>query len=191
MNGPQGQPDAFVALGSNLGGAGMGRRATLSAAIGAMRRAGLVPARVSRFFATPCFPSGAGPDYVNACIVLRDAPSPVRLLDILHGIEADFGRHRTQRWGSRSLDLDLLAQGSEILPDRHAFETWRRLPADRQVTEAPHTLILPHPRLAERAFVLVPLADVAPDWHHPVLGRSVRQMLTDLPADQRAEPVAT
>lgn len=191
MNEPQGQAESFVALGSNLGGAGMGRRATLAAAIEAMRQAGLVPSRVSRFFVTPCFPAGAGPDYVNACIVLRDAPPPRRLLDILHGIEAEFGRHRTQRWGARSLDLDLLAQDCEILPDRAGFDAWQGLPPDRQASETPETLILPHPRLAERGFVLVPLADVAPDWRHPVLGRTVRQMLADLPVEQRAEPVPT
>jgi 2-amino-4-hydroxy-6-hydroxymethyldihydropteridine diphosphokinase len=181
--------EAFVALGSNLGSDKGGRRRTLAAALGALRNAGIPPARVSRFFATPCFPAGTGPDYVNACVVLRDAPEPSALLAVLHRIEAEFGRARLQRWGSRSLDLDLVAQGDTVLPDCAEFRRWARLPPERQAHAAPDRLILPHPRLADRAFVLVPLADVAPDWVHPVLGRSVRQMLADLPERQRAEPL--
>lgn len=181
--------ETFVALGSNLGSDGRDRAQTVAAAIGAMRSAGLTVSRVSRFFATPCFPAGSGPDYVNACIALRAAPAPADLLPMLHAIEADFGRARLQRWGSRSLDLDLLAQGDTVLPDRAEFRRWSDLPAEQQVQTTPDRLILPHPRLADRAFVLVPLADIAPDWTHPVLQRSVRAMLADLPEAQRAEPV--
>ena len=71
--------------------------------------------------------------------------------------------------------------------DRTGFEAWRGLTPEAQQSRAPDRLILPHPRLHERAFVLVPLADVAPDWVHPVLGRSVQQMLDDLPQAARDE----
>jgi len=63
---------------------------------------------------------------------------------------------------------------------------WAALPSDRAAVEIPQQLILPHPRLADRSFVLVPLADVAPDWRHPVTGRSVMQMLGDRPPEERA-----
>ena len=109
------------------------------------------------------------------------------LADRLHDIEHRFGRKRETRWGMRTLDLDLIAMGQAVLPDRAGFLAWHDLDPDLQGKAAPDRLILPHPRLQDRAFVLVPLADVAADWVHPVLGQSVAQMLADLPAAARAE----
>jgi 2-amino-4-hydroxy-6-hydroxymethyldihydropteridine diphosphokinase len=86
----------------------------------------------------------------------------------------------------RTLDLDLLAVGDLVLPDATTYAEWRALPADLQRLRAPDDLILPHPRMQDRAFVLVPLADVAPDWVHPVLGLSVAEMRDGLPADDLA-----
>lgn len=138
----------------------------------------------SRFYETPCFPAGAGPDYVNAAVALATNLKPRALLDALHRIEAAFGRERVERWGQRTLDLDLLAYGDLVLPDLATQDRWRNLPLQEQRLRAPDDLVLPHPRLQERAFVLIPLADIAPDWRHPVLGRTVREMRESLdPAD--------
>lgn len=142
----------------------------------------------SRFFRTPCFPAGAGPDYINAACVLRFSAesSPQSVLDLLHRVENDFGRKREQRWGMRTLDLDLVALGDSVVPDAATQARWRDLPMDQQVRVAPDQLILPHPRMQDRAFVLMPLADVAADWRHPLLGLTIAQMVAALPEADRA-----
>jgi 2-amino-4-hydroxy-6-hydroxymethyldihydropteridine diphosphokinase len=177
----------LIALGGNLPSEAGAPEATLRAALGQLPRAGARVEAVSRMFRTPCFPAGAGPDYVNAAAVLAFDGNPAEMLQLLHEIEAAFGRARQQRWGQRTLDLDLLAAGAQVLPDRATFEAWQALPFEQQMRQTPDRLILPHPRLHERAFVLVPLNDVASDWVHPVLVRSVAAMLADLPDDAVAQ----
>lgn len=140
----------------------------------------------SRLFESPAFPPGSGPDFVNAVILVETSLPPEALLAQLHSVEAAHGRVRTRRWGPRTLDLDLLAWGDAVRPNSTVWKSWADLPAARQAQEAPGELILPHPRLAERAFVLVPLLDIAPAWRHPVTGRSVAEMAAALPAADRA-----
>lgn len=178
---------ALVAFGANLPFDGMAPFETLWKAVSALREEGLAPLGVSRFFATPCFPPGAGPDYVNAAAVLDCGGEDdlASILTRLHAVEARFGRERTQRWGMRTLDIDLLAMGDSVLPDPQTQDRWRLLPPEMQVRTTPDHLILPHPRLQDRAFVLVPLADVAPEWVHPRTGQTVRQMLAALPEADR------
>lgn len=142
---------------------------------------------ISRFFATSALPAGSGPDFVNAVIRFESEAAPEDLLAELHRIEAAFDRQRVQRWGPRTLDLDLLVCGDLVCPDVATWRRWADLPDERQQQEAPEQLILPHPRLQDRAFVLVPMADVAPDWCHPVLGASVRQMRDRLPPEALAD----
>lgn len=177
----------LVAFGANLPFDGSPPAETLSRAAEALAGEGLTLLALSRFFATPCFPAGAGPDYVNSAAMFQSESEDdlASILARLHAVEARFGRKRAQRWGMRTLDIDLLAMGDSVLPDAATQDRWRLLPSEAQIGSTPDQLILPHPRMQDRAFVLVPLADVAPDWVHPRTGLSVRQMLAALPAEDR------
>lgn len=180
----------LVALGANLPLGDQSPRDTLQNGLISLTSPSVSVDAVSRFYKTPCFPPGAGPDYVNAAAKLTSDLEPAALLDHLHRVEGAHARKRTVRWGMRTLDLDLIAAEDAVLPDADTFEFWRALSPDAQQRSAPDQLILPHPRLQDRAFVLVPLRDIAPDWCHPVLDRTVQQMYDALSPEVLAEVVA-
>lgn len=180
----------LIALGSNLPSDAGGPAETLHAARARLEVADVRISAFSRLYETPCFPPGAGPDYVNAAAVVTYAGKPRDMLNVLHKIEAEFGRERVQRWGQRTLDLDLLAAGDLVWPDAQTQAKWRALPLEEQMRQAPGEMVLPHPRLQDRAFVLVPLSDVASDWRHPVLGQTVAEMLAALPEQDVSQVVA-
>ena len=194
MNSPKdnGQTRGLIAFGANLPCDGSPPEATILAAIAALEAEGLCLLGFSGLYRTPCFPAGAGPDYVNAAAAVsgRVLDDVAETLATLHRIEARFGRSREVRWGMRTLDIDLLAVGDSVLPDAVTQDAWRGLPAQEQALKVPDRLILPHPRLQDRAFVLVPLAQVAPEWVHPRTGLTVAAMLAALPLADRAAVVA-
>lgn len=177
---------ALIAAGGNLDSPQGTPAQTVLKGLKLLAQQGVRVRAVSRFYQTPSFPAGAGPDYVNAAFFVETDLPVGRFLPLLHQVEAHFARERTQRWGQRTLDLDLISFGDLVHPDLETFGLWRDLPLAEQARRTPDQLILPHPRVQDRGFVLVPLMDIAPDWRHPVLGLTVRQMHARLPAGELA-----
>ncbi len=161
----------LIALGANLDHPRYGPpRETLEAALEALQQSGVAILGRSRWFRSAPTPPSEQPWFVNAVASAETSLSPADLLAKLHEIEAGFGRVRHRANEARVLDLDLLAYH-----DRESAPG-----------ESP---ILPHPRLAERAFVVLPLAEVAPDWRHPVSGLSAAEMANRLDPAETAEPL--
>ena len=180
----------LIALGSNLTSGWGNAGATLREAVVRLQALSAKPVKVSKFYRTPAFPPGSGPDYVNAAVSMELCALPQDVLANLHTIERAAGRQRSERWGQRTLDLDLLAADHAVLPDKATHAYWRGLSMADQKSLVPDELILPHPRLQDRPFVLVPLADVAPDWRHPLLDKTVAEMCATLSEDEKREIVA-
>lgn len=157
----------LIGLGANLRRAdGATPAETLHAAASHLRALpGLHGARLSRLWDSAPVPASDQPRFVNAVLRASGRPDPAGLLAALHAIEARFGRERGERNAARTLDLDLLDLNGLV---REA---------------AP---VLPHPRLHARAFVLAPLAEVAPGWRHPVTGERAAALLAALPEEDRA-----
>jgi 2-amino-4-hydroxy-6-hydroxymethyldihydropteridine diphosphokinase len=164
----------FLGLGGNMPSEQFGPpRATLEAALTALKHHGVEFRRRSRWYQTRPLPDDGQPWYVNGVSEIATALPPAELLAALLAVEREFGRERRKRWAPRIIDLDLLAY--------HEFSNW--------AAGAAAVPIVPHPRLHERAFVLAPLAEVAPGWRHPVLGRTVEAMLEALPTGQYVAPL--
>lgn len=176
----------LIAMGANLPSEQGDLRDTFAVALELLAAEGTNLVAISRIYRTPAVPAGAGPDFLNATISVRAAMSPAEMLATLHRIEAALGRTRVRRWEARVIDLDLLAAGQTILPDEATLRRWMDLDANEQASLMPDQMILPHPRLHQRAFVLLPLCDIAPDWRHPVTQRNVMEMRDDLPPEALA-----
>ncbi len=180
---------SILALGGNAQSSIGDPNETLTFALKALGDRSVIVHRESSRYVTPAFPKGAGPDFVNAVALIDSQYKPAELLEILHEVEALCGRVREKRWGQRTLDLDLIDVAGRVLPNKEVYLWWSGLAPDKQVKIAPEELILPHPRLQDRAFVLVPLLELLPGWKHPVSGHTVAEMLEMLPESDRNEVV--
>lgn len=157
----------LIAAGSSLPFCGIDSQQIVLSAFSALSR--LTDLRdVSPLYHTPAWPDPADPPFVNAAAVIGTGLSPEALLAVLHAIEVGFGRLRQRKNAPRTLDLDLIAYGQERRDGSSAVGDGAGLQ-------------LPHPRLAEREFVLAPLADIAPGWRSPETGKTVREMFAALP----------
>jgi 2-amino-4-hydroxy-6-hydroxymethyldihydropteridine diphosphokinase len=160
-----------VALGANLASAAGAPEATIRAALDALGESGANPDSVSHFWRSPAWPDRRDPGFTNAAASVVTALSPEALLKLLHGIETRFGRIRSadaKRNAPRTLDLDLIDYNGLVQAG----------PPE-----------LPHPRMAERAFVLLPLREIARNWRHPVGGQSVDELIAALPGEDVAQVV--
>jgi 2-amino-4-hydroxy-6-hydroxymethyldihydropteridine diphosphokinase len=144
-----------VALGGNLDGAAGPVAAVFDLALGALADDHVRVLARSRLWRSAAWPDASDPPYLNAVALVATALGPEPLLEVLHRLEARFGRRRTSTNAPRTLDLDLIAYG-------------------REVRAGP--VVLPHPRAAERRFVMGPLAELLPHWRHPVSGRTARSL---------------
>ena len=165
----------FVALGANLPHPSFGSPlATLQHAVRVLNQvSSTTVGRHSRWYRSRPVPASDQPWYVNGVAEIGTAWSPRDLLRILHEIEAEFGRQRTVANAARTLDLDLIDYDGLVQP----------------VSSDPLSPILPHPRCHERAFVLLPLRELAPHWRHPVSGQAIDQLIASLGNFSDIEPM--
>lgn len=149
----------FLGLGSNLGD----REARLSLAVNWLRDKVGVMVQVSSLYETPPWGNLDQPAFLNQVIQIQCDAGPTELLSKIMNLESELGRVRAVHWGPRVIDVDILAFGQEVV--------------------ASQRLTLPHPHLAQRAFVLVPWAEIAPDFPVPGIGKSVAELLERLPKE--------
>jgi len=152
----------LIALGANLPSpAGGPPEETLKAALRRLAGEGITIVKQSGFYRSAAWPNPSDPPFVNAVAAVETDLDPAALLAMLHRTEAAFGRERSMPNAPRTLDLDLVDY-------------------DGLIQNGPP--LLPHPRMESRAFVLLPLRDVAPDWRHPVSGRRLSELIANLPS---------
>ncbi len=159
-----------VAMGGNLDVEGRGVQAVLDAAYDRLWTEGLEPYARSRWWRSAAWPDPSQPAYLNGVALVHTQHDPWSVMRALQRIEAAFGRRRSAPNAPRTLDLDLIAYG-------------------RMVIDEPG-LILPHPRAADRRFVMGPLAEIAPDWRHPVLGETAAALAEHASVGADARPAA-
>ncbi len=145
----------YIALGSNMGD----KMATCRRALDLLGRAGRVT-KVSSFYRTEPVGYPNQEDFINAVAELETSLSPLALLAACHVIEDDLGRSRLLQWGPRTIDLDILLYGDQVVNNSE--------------------LTIPHPLMAERRFVLVPLCEIAPQAKHPVIRKTAANLLKEL-----------
>ncbi|MBO9557756.1 MAG: 2-amino-4-hydroxy-6-hydroxymethyldihydropteridine diphosphokinase [Caulobacter sp.] len=157
-----------VALGCSLPGSYPSRESLLEAAVEALAGEGLVVAVRSGWWTSAAWPDPSAPAYLNGVVLVETVLSAEEVLAALHRIEARFGRVRAEANAPRTLDLDLIAHGRTVLDG---------------------LAVVPHPRAHDRLFVMGPLGEIAPDWRHPVSGRTAADLAATATVGADATPL--
>lgn len=149
----------YIAFGANLSNP----KSTFMRAMTALEDRGVAILKMSGLWQSPAWPAGSGqPDYINACAEVDFDGEARGLLDILHSVETEFGRERSVKNAARTLDLDLLDFKGEVITDKKG-------------------MIVPHPRMLSRGFVLLPLSEITADWRDPIDDRVLWDWIARLP----------
>jgi 2-amino-4-hydroxy-6-hydroxymethyldihydropteridine diphosphokinase len=162
----------LIGIGSNVPGPqGATPRQNCHNALKLLEDSGVTITRRSRWYRSSPVPASDQPWFINGVVAVQAAGlEPEPLLELFHQIELEFGRRRAQPNAPRPLDLDIVD-------------------FDGRITGPDSAVVLPHPRMHQRAFVLVPLSEIVPEWRHPVIGDTVFELIAALPDDQFIEPV--
>ncbi|VAV97035.1 2-amino-4-hydroxy-6-hydroxymethyldihydropteridinepyrophosphokinase [hydrothermal vent metagenome] len=158
---------AYISFGANLAFAGQAPEQTILAAMQALDDADLQLINCSSLWASPAWPDANDPSFVNAVALFMCHLTPLRLMNRLGRMENRYGRVRNKPNAPRTLDLDLISYGGLVSNTRRVK--------------------LPHPGAGSRAFVLLPLHEIAPDWKHPITAEPIGQMIADLPVQDKSE----
>jgi 2-amino-4-hydroxy-6-hydroxymethyldihydropteridine diphosphokinase len=161
----------IISMGANVTSRWGNPATTILTALQQLEREGISVIRRSALLVTTPYGVADQPDFVNAAALLRSSLPPASLLSVLKKIEAKAGRKPTRRWGARALDLDIIDYKKRIIS------------GSKDGTFSPKNkshLVLPHPEAHRRAFVLRPLSEIAPHWHHPIFGQTAAFFLTRL-----------
>jgi len=160
----------LIGIGANLAHPVYGPpRATLGAALATLEEADLSVSTRSRWYKSAPVPVSEQPWFINAVVQVETPLDPSDLMDLLLNTEEVFGRVRAEKNDPRLLDLDLLVYDATVIEEGN--------------------VVVPHPRLTQRAFVLLPMADIAPDWRHPVSGLAIDALISALPPEQQTEAI--
>jgi len=171
MAGEDKKMSVFIAYGSNLLSGPVTASQAFGEVVKALQGRGLFVNKISRLWSSKAWPNPDDPPYVNAVIQIATDLQPIELMVVLHDLERESGRIRDGRLNTpRVLDLDLIAYGDQVMRGEKG-------------------LILPHPRAADRAFVMGPLAEIAPDWVHPVLRKTATELFKSATVGLDAYPL--
>ncbi|MEE2705199.1 MAG: 2-amino-4-hydroxy-6-hydroxymethyldihydropteridine diphosphokinase [Pseudomonadota bacterium] len=159
----------IIAFGANLNSHVGSPMVTIKSAISALQSRGIIFVKYSRFFETTPVPPSNNRNYINSVAIIETQMNPYELLNACHEVELMYGRERSYKNSPRTIDIDILAYNNIVIKNRK--------------------IQIPHPRLHEREFVMIPLGEIAPNWKHPFLNISISELISNLETNNKVFPL--
>lgn len=169
----------IIALGANLNGSFGSPIKTLKMCIKKLQENDVIIEKKSSWYQSKAFPNPLDPPFVNRCLKVLTLLKPLDFLDLISNIETELGRKRKKRWESRVCDIDILSNNQKILPNLDKFNYWYKMELYNQIVIKPKELIIPHPRIQDRDFVLIPFCEIEENWIHPVFDKKIKLLLKE------------